>query len=90
MTGSPPPVKSETEEGFPLSVGVSAGTQELMVENTFRDMMANKTPLKTYLEQCEKAYLEYVFQYESSTYKVAELLDTSQSSIMRKKQKYRL
>lgn len=60
------------------------------VSGDFGEMLERGVSLQDYLEQCEKAYLEYVFRQESSTYKVADMLSTSQSSVMRKKRKYGL
>lgn len=46
--------------------------------------------LQDYVDQCEKQYIEKALAMTGSTYKAAELLKTSQSSIMRKKRKYGL
>ena len=54
----------------------------------FEEMLENHVSLQEYVDRCERAYLEYAFSKDSSTYKVAEMLGTSQTSVMRKKTKY--
>lgn len=46
--------------------------------------------LKAYLERCEKAAIAGALARCGTTYKAAELLGTNQSTVARKKQKYRL
>lgn len=44
--------------------------------------------LQEYLERCEREYIQYALNTYKSTYAAAAALGTSQSSIMRRKQKY--
>jgi PAS domain S-box-containing protein len=44
--------------------------------------------LADYMDDCEKAVLEYVLRKYKNTYKAAEILKIGQSSVIRKKQKY--
>jgi PAS domain S-box-containing protein len=61
---------------------------------SWRDHMeksfSERVSLKDFVEQCESAYIELAARTASSTYELAELLGTSQASIMRKKKKYRM
>jgi len=45
-------------------------------------------PLREYLERCEREYVQYALDTYKSSYAAAAALGTSQSSIMRRKQKY--
>ncbi len=55
----------------------------------FENMLGEGISLKEYLESCEKEYVDYAMQKFGSTYKAAEALQTSQSSVARRKKKYR-
>ena len=44
--------------------------------------------LEQYLERCEKEYVGYALRKFQNSYKAADALKTSQSSIMRRKKKY--
>ncbi|MCR4711646.1 MAG: sigma 54-interacting transcriptional regulator [Clostridia bacterium] len=57
-------------------------------ENRFESLLNAGVSLDDYLAECEKQYLSYAFQRYQNTYRVAEALGTSQSSIMRRKKKY--
>ena len=54
----------------------------------FEQMLSSGVTLDDYLAQCEQAYLGYALQKYQSSYRAAEALGTSQSSIMRRKKKY--
>ena len=46
--------------------------------------------LTDYVENCEKKFVQYALSKTKSTYAAAELLNTSQSAVIRKKKKYNL
>ena len=56
----------------------------------FDRLLAGGVTLEAYINQCEKEYVGHVLQHYPNTYKAAEMLGTSQSSVMRKKKKYDL
>lgn len=56
----------------------------------YETMLQNHVSLQDYTESCEKAYLQYALQKCISSYKTAEALQTTQSLIMRRKEKYSL
>jgi len=56
----------------------------------FAQLLTGGTTLEAYVNGCEKEYVSYVLQQYPNTYKAAEVLGTSQSSVMRKKKKYDL
>ena len=55
----------------------------------FDNMLEERISLKEYLESCEKEYVGYAIQKFGSTYKAAEALQMSQSSVARRNKKYR-
>ena len=55
----------------------------------YENMLEEGISLKEYLESCEKEYVRYAIQKFGSTYKAAEALRTSQSSVARRKKKYK-
>jgi DNA-binding NtrC family response regulator len=57
-------------------------------EKHLSQMAGQRVSLNAYLERCEKRYLEYALNTCKSSYEAAELLQTSQSLIMRRKKKY--
>jgi len=67
----------------PISIGSVADSE-------FVRLMQEGVTLRDYLEQCERNYLSWVLEHAGSTYKAAEILGTSQSSVMRRKQKHNL
>lgn len=56
----------------------------------FETLLENHVLLQSYTDSCEKAYLQYALSKFGSTYKAAEALGTSQSLIMRRKNKHGL
>ncbi|MPN13679.1 hypothetical protein SDC9_161002 [bioreactor metagenome] len=54
----------------------------------YEQLLSSGVSLEQYLDQCEKEYLGYALRKHQNSYKVAELLRTSQSSIIRRKKKY--
>lgn len=42
------------------------------------------------MAQCEEKYVRYVLERFPNSYKAAEILGTSQASVIRRKQKYHL
>ncbi|MCL2367736.1 MAG: sigma 54-interacting transcriptional regulator [Oscillospiraceae bacterium] len=63
---------------------------EIPDDKRFSRMMEEGISLKDYLEQCEREYLAWTLENYSNTYKAAEVLGTSQSSVMRRKKKHNL
>ncbi|WP_186429315.1 sigma-54-dependent Fis family transcriptional regulator [Clostridium sp. BSD9I1] len=59
-------------------------------EPSCEKMLDEGVTLKDYLEQCEKAYLSHALNRYKTSYKIADALGTSQTSIMRRKTKYNL
>ncbi|QGU94481.1 AAA domain-containing protein [Clostridium bovifaecis] len=64
----------------------SSSTTELSCEK----MLDEGVTLKDYLDQCEEAYLSHALKRYKTSYKMADALGTSQTSIMRRKMKYNL
>jgi DNA-binding NtrC family response regulator len=60
------------------------------VNEEYDMLLEKKTSLREYLARCEKNYVEYALHKYGNTYKAAEVLQTSQSSIVRRKGKYRI
>jgi len=56
----------------------------------FEVMLREGVSLEEYLEQCERDYLSYTLKKYPSSYRAAQALGTSQTSIMRRKKKYGL
>lgn len=56
----------------------------------FEHMLVTGVSLENYVAQCEKQYLSYALKKYRNSYQTAAALGTSQSSIMRRKQKYQL
>jgi PAS domain S-box-containing protein len=52
------------------------------------DMMQRGVSLDDYLAECERRYVERALQVHKSSYAAARVLNTSQSSVMRRKKKY--
>ncbi len=59
-------------------------------QNFLEDLEEKNFSLDNYLEECEKRYLKYALEKYKSSYKVANFLKTSQTTIIRKKKKYNL
>ena len=57
---------------------------------SFEVMLQEGVSLEQYLDQCERDYLGFVLQKFPSSYQAAQVLGTSQTSIMRRKKKYGL
>jgi transcriptional regulator with PAS, ATPase and Fis domain len=51
----------------------------------FEQLIENGTSLKKYLEECANAYVDYSLRHYGSSYKAARVLGTSQSSVIRVK-----
>ena len=64
--------------------------QQPLLGADYEKMLADGISIEEYLADCEKEYLKFAFQKYTSTYKVAQALNTSQASIMRRKKKYDL
>ena len=79
---TPPPTKNELSDSGPAYTPLSAAS----FETTLQDGVS----LEQYLEQCERGYLSYTLQKYHSSYQAAQMLGTSQTSIMRRKKKYGL
>ena len=56
----------------------------------FEQMLSAGVSLEDYIAQCERNYVGYALQKYHNSYQAAAALGTSQSSIMRRKQKYGL
>ena len=63
---------------------------ELSEISRYEKMAEAGTTLEEYLGECESTYLKWALEKYGSSYKAAEILGTSQTSIMRKKKKYNL
>ncbi len=59
-------------------------------ESRFFHLLEDGVSLDEYMEQCEKDYLAFALKKYTNTYKTAEALGTTQSTIMRRKKKYSL
>ena len=57
---------------------------------SFEAMLQEGVSLEEYLARCEREYLGYTLQRYPSSYQAAQVLGTSQTSIMRRKKKYGL
>ena len=79
---TPPPTKNELSDSGPAYTPLSAAS--------FETMLQDGVSLEQYLEQCERGYLSYTLQKYHSSYQAAQMLGTSQTSIMRRKKKYGL
>ncbi len=62
----------------------------MMGEENLALMLNQRVPLNEYLERCERSYLQYALNNCKSSYEAADVLQTSQSLIMRRKKKYRV
>ena len=56
----------------------------------FDELLTQNVGLEEYLASCERGYVEYAYAKYQSSYKLAELLGVSQSSVMRRLKKYKL
>lgn len=56
----------------------------------YETMLQNHVSLQNYIENCEKNYLQYALEKFTSSYKTAKALQTTQSLVIRRKEKYRL
>ncbi len=81
-------------EAFPLSgynpsenLNMKPATQ---FSGDFENLLSSGMGLSDYLEKCEEEFLKYAVQKYSSSYKVADALKTSQTSIVRRLKKYNL
>ena len=68
----------------------SPGPEEPSVQIPYDQMLSEGVTLEDYLARCERDYLAFALQKCGSSYQTAVALGTSQSSIMRRKQKYGL
>lgn len=59
-------------------------------ENTFSQLLDRNVSLEEYVAQCERNYLRFALQKYPNSYKAADILGTSQTSIIRKKKKHGL
>lgn len=59
-------------------------------ETVYEEMFKNDVTLDDYLAACEREYLRYVYSKMPSSYKLADKLGVSQSSIMRRLRKYKI
>jgi PAS domain S-box-containing protein len=65
--------------------------EENALESENLELMLNqRVSLNEYLERCEMNYLQYALNTCNSSYEAADILQTSQSLIMRRKKKYGL
>ncbi len=64
--------------------------QEREKDQQFEQMIEEGLSLKDYMAQCEEKYVRYVLERFPNSYKAAEILGTSQASVIRRKQKYHL
>jgi len=63
---------------------------EAAVDARFEQMLANGVTLKQYLDECERAFVNYALRKYRNSYKAASALGTSQTSIIRRKKKFSL
>ena len=68
----------------------SPGPGEPSAQVPYEQMLSEGVTLEDYLARCERDYLAFALQKCGSSYQAAAALGTSQSSIMRRKQKYGL
>ncbi|GAB6108669.1 sigma-54 interaction domain-containing protein [Fusibacter bizertensis] len=59
-----------------------------ILDSHFEELLNKGVGLNEYLEACEKDFLKYVHHKYPNSYKVAEVLNTSQTSIIRRLKKY--
>ncbi len=64
--------------------------QSSSTELSCEEMLDEGVSMKDYLDKCEKAYLAHALKRYRTSYKTADALGTSQTSIMRRKMKYDL
>ena len=58
------------------------------IDAQYEQMLTSGVSLEQYLERCEREYVGYALRKFQNSYKAADALKTSQSSIMRRKKKY--
>ena len=75
-------VPSEPRETAPAQAYLPA------IDARFEQLLEAGTSLEDYVGHCEQAYLKYTLQKYPSSYKAAEILGTSQTSVIRKKKRY--
>ena len=59
-------------------------------QNHVEDLISDGVSLKNFMSQCEETYIKLAGKKVHSTYDLADLLGTSQTSVVRKKKKYGL
>lgn len=81
-----------TNEGVPgLSYDKSMGTPIFYAQNGESDDCEEEGfSMSSYLERCENKMLEKVLKKYGSTYKAAEVLKMSQTTVVRRKEKYNI
>ncbi len=77
------------------SAGINSASRKdndckMTEEDKLALMLSQRVSLNEYLERCERSYLQYALNNCKSSYEAADVLQTSQSLIMRRKKKYRV
>ncbi|NCB51935.1 MAG: PAS domain-containing protein [Clostridia bacterium] len=73
------------------NAGMTAGLEyDLIADARYAQMLHEHVTLDSYLKRCERSYIRFALQKLGSSYKAAEALGTSQTSIIRRKKKYKL
>lgn len=81
---------SVSPQPTPATGPYSPGPEESSVQIPYDRMLSEGVTLEDYLARCERDYLAFALRKYGSSYQTATALGTSQSSIMRRKQKYGL
>lgn len=74
----------------PASSKMAPAPQITEIDSKYEEMLSAGVSLEQYLSQCERQYVCYALKKCGNSYRAADALGTSQSSIMRRKQKYSL
>ena len=72
------------------SINSGAGRSMTQENYKYEKMLKDGISLDDHIAECESAYLKYALDSYKSSYLVAEMLGTSQSSVMRRKKKYNI
>jgi len=61
-----------------------------LMNSQYDALLEEGISLEDYMSKCEEGYLRYAYEKFQSTYKVAQVLGQSQSSVMRRIKKYHI
>lgn len=82
ITGPPP--------HRPIAWDISDPPAHTTSDDSYLQLLAEGVSLEAYVSRCEKEYLQAVLKKYPNSYRAAEVLGTSQASIIRRKKKYHL